>query len=92
MLTKAAVFINQVRKFKNVIVEEEDGKVIVKNRLNQKSMAEFSIVETAKDGMAWDILDGRGDRVRLVAQEGCGCSGQLKYDNDESYSGALKHK
>jgi hypothetical protein len=92
MLTNAAVFINAVRKFKNVIVEFDDTEVVVKNRQNQSVMATYKIEETAKEGMAWDTLDARGDRVRLVAQEGCGCSGMLRYNNDDSYSGALKHK
>lgn len=50
----------------------------------------FDVIEVAADGQAWDVSDGRGERIRLVAQEGCGCSGLIKhYEVDEGYSGAL---
>lgn len=93
-LKNAAVFINGRRHTRNVDVAWEDDKVIVHRRNRPDLVLEtFDVIETASTGQAWDIRDGRGERVRLVAQEGCGCSGIIKpYENDEGYSGALTNK
>lgn len=49
----------------------------------------YEIVEQVRELMAWDV-DRDGRRVRLVAQDDCGCGGGPKrYRPDETYSGAL---
>jgi len=91
MLDNAAVFLSNARHFKGVNVDETDGEIVVLNRVNETPMARFQIVEVVKAGEAWDVLDPINDeRVRLVAQLGCGCSGMRPYQPDASYSGALR--
>jgi hypothetical protein len=57
---------------------------------------ELAAIEENDKGVqtaAWDIKDTRGDRVRLVAQLGCGCSGIIKrYETLPEYSGAITRK
>lgn len=82
---------------RNVNIDWDDEKVYIRNRSTNKEMMSYDIVETAASSdsertMAWDIRDDRGTLVRLVAQTGCGCSGMRAYENDETYSGALKRK
>ena len=91
MIENAAVFLQNQRRFKGVNVEVTDDEVIVRNRVNGAEVVRYSVVEVAKDGMAWDIEDGLaqepGQRLRLVVQQGCGCSGMKPYKNDDSYTG-----
>lgn len=91
MIENAAVFINHQRKLKNVNVEEADGEILVKNRTSGDVMFRYSVVAVAKEGMAWDVTDEH-KLVRLVAQQGCGCSGMKPYDNDPSYTGGFNAK
>lgn len=77
---------------KNVNVSWDAEKVSVLNRNNNAELKSYRIVEVALDGMAWDVLDDRGDRIRFVAQEGCGCGGMKPYDNSTEYSGTLSRK
>lgn len=94
MIENAAVFISGRRLFKNVNVEVSDDSVVVLNRANGSEMARYSVVEVAKAGEAFDIEDAvsqePGQRLRLVVQQGCGCSGMRGYKVDESYSGFLR--
>lgn len=90
----AALFVNGTRTRRHVDIEWDDTTVNVRSRNGNKQIIEsYSIEEFAGSDdqtQAWDILDVRGDRVRLVAQLGCGCSGQLRhYLLSSSYSGAL---
>lgn len=91
-LENAAFFQNGARRFKGVNVKATADKVQVLNMQTDKTMAEFDIIEVAKDGMAWDVTSesepNRG-LFRVVAQLGCGCSGMKSYHPDETYSGAL---
>lgn len=89
MIENAAVFVGGQRKYKNVNVDVEPEWVIVKNRVNGAEIIRYSVVEVAKAGMAWDINLDLLTPVRLVVQQGCGCSGQFPYNEDESYSGAI---
>lgn len=97
MLKNSALFLNGNRVLRNVDIDWDDQQVRVLNRSTHKEMMSYDIVETAASSepertMAWDIKDDRGNLVRLVAQTGCGCSGMRAYENDETYSGALKRK
>jgi hypothetical protein len=92
-LNRASVFLNGKRLYPNVNVEIDEGVVRVKST-NGAEIAEFSIIEVVKDGMAFDVESGLGDEsapLRLVAQTGCGCSGQNPYTPDPTYSGANPH-
>jgi hypothetical protein len=90
MLENAAVFISGKRRFRGVNVQFTDQDVVLYNRVNKNEMARYSIVEPAKDGMAYDIIDdATGSLARLVAQQGCGCSGMKPYTNDSTYTGPL---
>lgn len=96
-MLNAAIFRNGVRIVRNVNVEFDGEKVTIRNRAGNKAvMMEFDIEETASTGteaMAWDIRDDRDQLVRLVAQRGCGCSGQMKnYEFDANYSMTLDRK
>ena len=91
-LENAAFFQNGARRFKGVNVKATADKVQVLNMQTGKAMAEFDIIEVAKDGMAWDVRsddEPHRERFRVVAQLGCGCSGMKQYQPDESYSGEL---
>lgn len=90
MIENAAVFVGGQRKYKNVNVEIEPEWAIVKNRMNGSEITRYSVVEVAKAGMAWDIDDPAQGLIRLVVQQGCGCSGMFPYDNDADYSGAIQ--
>ena len=69
------------------------------NRSNGAELASFSVVEVAKTGEAWDIIDPNLDpslidstnpqRKRLVCQLGCGCSGMKAYETSSEYSNTL---
>ncbi len=88
MIENAAVFISGNRRFRGVNVEVLDGEVILKNRVNGAIMNRYPVVEVAKEGMAWDITDDATNGLaRLVAQQGCGCSGMKPYTNDDTYTG-----
>lgn len=92
MIENAAVFLNHQRRLvKNVNVEEIDGDVVVRNRVDGTEMFRWSVVAVAKEGMAWDV-EHEGATVRLVAQQGCGCSGMKPYANDPSYTGGFNAK
>lgn len=90
MIENAAVFVGGQRKFKNVNVDVEPEFVILKNRMNGSEIARYSVVEVAKENMAWDINDPSQGLIRLVVQQGCGCSGMFPYENDPTYSGAIQ--
>ena len=91
MIENAAVFISGNRRFRGVNVEVVDGEVIVMNRVSGSIMNRYPVVEVAKEGMAWDVTDDATNlTARLVAQQGCGCSGMKKYTVDEGYSGAIR--
>jgi len=89
-LSKAAVFVNGTRRYRDVKVVIGDDAVTVANTITGDTITSFAIDETVKDGMAWDArIDSSPDLVRLVVQEGCGCSGQKPYQPDPGYSGKL---
>lgn len=90
MIENAAVFVGSQRKFKNVNVDVTDDAVIVLNRQSGEEVTRYSVVEVAKAGMAWDIEHQDPARIRLVVQQGCGCSGMFPYETDEGYSGAIQ--
>jgi hypothetical protein len=96
MFRNAAIFVNGTRTMRNIDVEWDETEVRVLNRSTGKVMATHQIVELAAEQppktMAWDVLDPRGDRIRMTVQVGCGCSGMHKYENDPSYSGTLERK
>jgi len=93
MIENAAVFISGLRRFRGVNVEVIDGEVLVMNRSKPVVMSRYPVVEVAKEGMAWDIIDdATGEPARLVAQQGCGCSGMKRYENDSDYSGTFPGK
>lgn len=91
MIENAAVFVQNQRKFKGVNVEFDAESVIIKNRVNGAEISRYSVVEVAKEGMAWDVADPTAQEpdqlLRLVAQQGCGCSGMKPYKNDDTYTG-----
>jgi hypothetical protein len=90
MIENAAVFLGAGRKYKNVNVEDTGTEIIVRNRLDGAEFERYSIVEVAKAGMAYDVTgDGPNGLLRLVVQQGCGCSGMKYYEHDESYTGTL---
>ena len=87
MIENAAVFVSGRRVYKGVNVEETEDTVTVKHRVTGEVVQEYSIVEVGKAGMAWDVEGADGERMRLVAQQGCGCSGMKPYQNDPEYTG-----
>ena len=91
-----AVFVNGKRFTRGVNVEWDENEVRLINRSNFRPFQTYQIEELAaeaEDTMAWDIKDTRGDRVRLVVQTGCGCSGLIKkYETVPGYSGAITRK
>lgn len=91
MIENAAVFVNGRRKFKGVNVKETSEEVIVTNRANGSEIARWSVVDVGKAGMAWDVQE-EGTLVRLVAQQGCGCSGMKPYKNDDGYAGPFTRR
>lgn len=96
MIENAAVFVSGSRKFKNVNVELTGSEIVVLNRANGGEMNRYSVVEVAKADEAFDIVDPTSQeesaRLRLVVQQGCGCSGMRPYQNDPEYSGALPNR
>jgi hypothetical protein len=96
MLHNAAIFVNGQRIRKGVDVEWDETEVRLSNRSNHRVFETYKIEELAAetdDTAAWDILDARGQRVRLTAQRGCGCAGIIKnYEELSAYSGALTKK
>lgn len=90
MIENAAVFVGKARRFKgvNVNYDETTNEVVVTHRTTGDVLDHFVVVETVKANMAWDV-DDKGTERRLVAQQGCGCSGQKPYKADEGYSGRL---
>ncbi len=95
MIENAAVFIGSQRRFKGVNVEFDESTVVIKDRVKGAELARYSVVEVAKEGMAWDVAEeGQepGGRLRLVAQQGCGCSGMKPYKNDASYTGPFTRR
>lgn len=94
MIENAAVFVGGQRKFKNVNVDFDESNIVVRNRVTGDEMSRYSVVEVATSGMAWDVSvpSQEGDsRIRLVAQQGCGCTGMHPYALDPAYSGAIPH-
>ncbi len=90
-IINGAVFLNGSRRYKNVDVEYDEQPseplvpvVRVLNRATGTELASYSIVATAKSGMAWDVEVG-DKSYRLVAQTGCGCSGMKPYKEDQEY-------
>lgn len=96
MIENAAVFVQNQRKFKGVNVEFDAESVIIKNRVNGAEISRYSVVEVAKAGEAWDVEDATaqepGQLLRLVAQQGCGCSGMKPYKNDDTYTGPFTRR
>lgn len=95
MIENAAVFIGSQRRFKGVNVEFDAESVVILDRVKGAELARYSVVEVAKEGMAWDVEEGGqepGGRLRLVAQQGCGCSGMKPYKNDPSYTGPFTRR
>ena len=93
MIENAAVFVNGRRVYKGVNVEEVDGSIVVKHRVTQAVIETYPIVEVGKAGMAWDVtVDEGATLVRLVAQQGCGCSGMKPYKNDPEYTGQFTRR
>lgn len=91
LLNKAAVFIHGSRKYRDVKVDVTEDQVIVRNFVTGQPIETFTIEETVKDGMAWDVVtDENSEPFRLVAQEGCGCGGQKPYEADPTYSGKIR--
>jgi len=90
MIENVAIFLGAGRKYKNVNVEETESSIIVRNRLDGTEFERYSVVEVAKAGMAYDVTgDGPGGLLRLVVQQGCGCSGMKHYVHDDTYTGTL---
>ena len=93
-LLNAAVFENGKRILRNVDVKWDESTISIYSRsANRPLVQEYSIEELASersDSMAWDILDGTGSLVRIVAQTGCGCSGIKPYEVSDSYTGPIK--
>lgn len=92
MIENAAVFVNGSRVFKGVNVEVTDTEVVVLNRVNGGEMKRYSVINVAKEGMAWDIpiahsQEPTNELMSLVVQQGCGCSGMLPYMTDSGYTG-----
>lgn len=93
MIQNAAVFIGRTRSNKGVNVtifdanEEGPGEIVLTNRITNDEIARYSVVEVAKVGMAWDVIDSDGETRRLTAQQGCGCTGMKSYQPDAGYSG-----
>lgn len=88
-IDNAAVFFGRTRRYKGANVTADDNEVVLVNRVTGEEMARYPILEVAKAGMAWDVTDHDGERRRLTAQQGCGCSGMRSYTPDEGYSGAI---
>ena len=91
MIENAAVFVNGRRKFKGVNAQEISGDVVITNRANGSEIARWSVVDTGKAGMAWDVQE-EGALARLVVQTGCGCSGMKPYKNDDGYTGPFTRR
>lgn len=95
-LHNAAIFVNGQRIRKGVNVEWDDQEIRLINRSNHRVFETYTIEELASEepeSMAWDIMDARGTKVRLVAQEHCGCSGIIKpYEFIDGYSMAITRK
>lgn len=88
MLDNAAIFLGRNRIYRGVNVEETPTEIILYNRIGNEEIKRYSVVAVGKSGMAWDVdLDGKVQR--LVAQQGCGCSGMKRYDNDPTYTGTF---
>lgn len=92
VIDNAAAFLGG-RRMKGLVVEYDNATVTLKNRVSGDTIKSYSVVEVAKAGMAWDVVDDTsqepGARLRLVVQQGCGCGGMKPYTVDSSYSGAL---
>lgn len=91
-IVNGAVFLKGSRRYKNVDIEYDEQPsepqspvVRILNRATGTELASYSIVATAKSGMAWDVEFGEDSVVRLVAQTGCGCGGMKPYQEDDAY-------
>src|SRR5688500_8225498 len=93
-IKKAAAFLAG-RRMKGIDAEYDDESVTLKNSVSGDVIKRYSVVEVAKQGEAWDVVDETsqeaGARLRLVVQTGCGCGGMRGYKTDPDYSGALGH-
>lgn len=92
MIENAAVFVSGRRVYKGVNVEETDGSIVIKHRVSGDTIQEYSVVDVGKAGMAWDVEGADGKAMRLVAQQGCGCSGMKPYKNDPEYTGPFTRR
>lgn len=88
MIENAAIFLGRTRIYRGVNVEDAGTEIALFNRIGNEEIARYSVVEVGKAGMAWDVLVD-GETKRLVAQQGCGCSGMKKYENDAEYTGTF---
>lgn len=85
--TNGAVFFQRHKRTRATVTVT--GPLLRVSLNNGAIVFDYEIVEVAKAGMAWDVLDS-GERARLVVQDGCGCGGMRSYNNDPEYSGALR--
>lgn len=85
-LEKVHVWLNRKQKVTSATVEISDTEVTV--YAGKREFGRYSIIETVKDMMAWDV-SVNGERARLVARAGCTCSGYPTITPDPEYSGAL---
>lgn len=92
MIENAAVFVSGRRVHKGVNVEVSDYQIAVKNRVTGDVLEQYDIDAVGKAGMAWDVKDSNDSLVRLVAQQGCGCSGMKPYKNDPEYAGPFTRR
>ena len=91
-IENAAVFVSGRRVHKGVNVEIGDYQIAVKNRVTGAVLDQYDIETVGKAGMAWDVKDSTDSLVRLVAQQGCGCSGMKPYKNDPEYAGPFTRR
>jgi hypothetical protein len=92
VIENAAVFVSGRRVYKGVNVETSDDQIVVKHRVTGDVLDRFFIDAVGKAGMAWDVKDSNDSLVRLVAQQGCGCSGMKPYLNDPEYTGPFTRR
>lgn len=93
VIDNAAAFLGG-KRMKGLVVEYDEATVTLKNRVTGDPIKSYSVVEVAKSGMAWDVVDDSSQepdaRLRLVVQQGCGCGGMRPYTVDPTYSGAIQ--
>lgn len=86
VVNDAAIFVEHSKRFTNAtvqIVNDTTLRVLV----NRAQISyDYEITQTVKAGEAWDVVSS-GQRLRLVAQAGCGCGGMESYVPDAGYVG-----